>query len=147
MPSGYQDLKNWEVRDALRARWYEFPVSSEERRFLQAQYAELIRLDNDPSAGFIRHHITEYVEARGKLSPLLTDWLLESIPIVPRCAEVKQFDGGEVILQHRPPSVLGKMDLAAEENWSRRYWSCEYRDSSWDRMKDWAYPPVGAIYS
>src|SRR5260370_42049147 len=45
MPSGYQDLKNWEVRDALRARWNKFPVSSEELRFLQAQYAELIRLN------------------------------------------------------------------------------------------------------
>ena len=46
-----------------------------------------MRLDNDPSAGFVRHHVTEYVEAHGKFSQQLTDWLLESVPLMPRCAK------------------------------------------------------------
>jgi hypothetical protein len=116
-------------------------------RLLCAQHNELVRFDNDPSAGFVRHHITEYVEARGKLSPLVTDWLLERILIAPRCAEVKQFDGDEVVVHHRPPSVLADFDAAVEESWFRRYWSSEFPDSSWDRMKNWVWPPIGTIYA
>lgn len=147
VPPNYQDLKNKDVRRALRLQWYEFPISDEDRPLLHTQYAELVRLDNDPSCGFLRHHLTEYVEAHGKLSPLLTDWLLERVPMFPRCAEVKSFDGDELVVHHRPPSVVGEVDCAVEENWSRRYWSIQFRDSSWDRMKDWTWPPVGTVYA
>lgn len=147
MPPNYQDLKNMEVRRALGLRWYEFPIPDENRPFLQTRHAELIRLDNDPSGGFVRHHLTEYVEAHGKLSPLLTDWLLERVPMSPRCGEIKSFDQDEVVVHHWPSSVMGEIDYAVEENWSRRYWSIQFPDSSWDRMKGWTWPPVGSIYA
>jgi hypothetical protein len=147
MPRDYPDLKNREVRRASQIRWYEFPISDEDRSLVRERYANLVRLDDDPSAGFLRHHLTEYVEARGKLSPLLTDWLLAHVPIVPRCAEVIRFDGSDVVVHHRPSSVIGEVDVAIEENWSRRYWSTAYVDSSWDRMTDWKWPPIGTVYA
>jgi hypothetical protein len=40
---------------------------------LGGQCQELARLTDDPSAGFLRFHITEYIEPHGKFSPTLTD--------------------------------------------------------------------------
>ena len=146
MPKTRRDLKHKEVRDALRLRWYEFPVSAEYQPGLRRKHADLVKLEDDPSAGLIRYHITEYVEANGKFSPLLTAWLLERVPILPRCAEVISLDGTDVVVELRPASVLGEVDRVSEENWSRRYWSCEFPDCSWDRMRGWRWPTVGAVY-
>ena len=150
LPRDCRDFKDRELHSVLRSRWYEFPISDEDRALWRERHIELLRLDNDPSAGFIRHHITEYVETNGKLSPRFTEWLLERIPIMPRCAEVMEFDGTEVVVDHRSPSLVGNLDSLAEENeknWSRRYWSTQFLDSSRDRMKNFAVPPVGALYA
>ena len=45
------------------------------RDYLKVKYDDLVRWSDDPSAGFLRFHITEYVEAQRKFSPELTDWL------------------------------------------------------------------------
>lgn len=147
MPDTRRDLKHKEVRDALRLHWYEFPVPAEYQPVLHRKHTDLVRLEDDPSGGLIRYHITEYVEANGKFSSLLTDWLLERVPILPKCEEVISFDGADVVIELRPPSLLGEVDRSSEENWSRRYWSCAFPDSSWDRMTGWTWPPVGVVFA
>jgi hypothetical protein len=147
MPDDWRDLKNRDVRRELRAKWYEFPISDEDRRSVSTRYSDFLRLDDDPSAGFLRHHITEYVEARGKLSPTLTDWLIERVPMMPRCAEVIRSSGSDVEVQHRPPSALRQVDYSVEASWSKRYWSSVFTDCSWNRMTDWQFPPVGTVYA
>ena len=59
-------------RLSLRLRWYGFPISDIDKLWLHPRHAELVRLDNDLSGGFLRHYVTEYVEAHGKFSALLT---------------------------------------------------------------------------
>ncbi len=142
---GHGGLKANDVREALALRWYQFRVTDDDSALLAAQMTELLRLDNDPSAGFIRHHITDYVEECGKFSPELADWLLERIPIMPRCYEVISFEDDQVHMRHLPPSKVGVTDSALERDRSRRYWSTTFQDSSRDRTKDWP-PPIGAIY-
>jgi hypothetical protein len=139
------DLKSDAVRETLAISWYEFPISDPDREYWQPKYQDLVRLNDDPSAGFIRHHITEYVETFGKLSPLLAEWLIERVPMVPRCYLVKGFDGSEVKVRHRPPSALGVDDFSAEAEWSHRYWSNLYPDSSYSRVADWYWPAPGTI--
>jgi hypothetical protein len=87
------------------------------------------------------------VEAKGKLSPTLTNWLLERIPVVPRCSKVNAFDGAEVVVNHEPPSALGVTDFSEEAEWSREYWSNEFQHSSWDRLRNWSWSPVDAIFA
>ena len=68
-----RDLKSEEAKSQLSLTWYEFPISDSDRTYLKGKYVELVRLSDDPSAGFLRFHITEYVEAREKFSTELTD--------------------------------------------------------------------------
>jgi hypothetical protein len=145
MPNNMKDLKDLAVRHALKLIWYEFEITEEERAFLQPKYNELVRLSDDPSAGFLRYHITEYVEAIGKFSQELTEWLLARVPIVPRCFRVKEFDGQEVVLNHAPSSALGDINFVAERCASQRYWSRCYSVSSWQRMTDFKWPEPGVL--
>ena len=50
------------------------------------------------------------------------------------------FEAAEVIVNREPPSAIGVTDFAEEAEWSRKYWSDEFADSSWDRMHDWSWP-------
>ena len=140
-----QDLKSQAAKSQLNVSWYEFLISDLDRAWLRSKHEELVSLSDDPSAGFLRFHITEYVESRGKLSPELTDWLIERVPIAPRCYRVKAFEGKDVIVNHCWASVLAAFDEVAEAEHSRRYWSSTQHESSWDRMKNWAWPPEGSI--
>jgi hypothetical protein len=42
-------------------------------------------------------------------------------------------------------SALPAFDAAVEAERSRRYWSSAHAECSWDRMKDWSWPPAGSI--
>jgi hypothetical protein len=139
------DLKSEAARARLNLSWYEFPISSADRDYLKAKHDDLVRWSDDPSAGFVRFHITEYVEAHGKFSPELTDWLLERVPIAPRCYRVTGFEAGHVVLSHLGSSVLPSYDEAKEAAHSRRYWSSAHGECSWDRMRGWTWPEAGSI--
>ncbi|MGA2595325.1 MAG: FRG domain-containing protein [Bryobacteraceae bacterium] len=139
------DLKSEAARSRLDLTWYEFPVSGDDRDYLKAKRDDLVRWSDDPSAGFVRFHITEYVEAHGKFSPELADWLLERIPIAPRCYRIIGFEAEEVVLSHLGASALPNYDEAKEAVRSRRYWSSAYGECSWDRMKGWVWPQEGSI--
>ncbi|MGA3028081.1 MAG: FRG domain-containing protein [Bryobacteraceae bacterium] len=131
-----QDLKSEAVRSQLNVTWYEFQVSESDRTYFQSKFQGLLGKSDDPSAGFLRFHITEYVEARGKFSATLTDWLVERVPIVPRCYLVKAIEGEEVIVNYRGANVLPAFDEKAEAERSRRYWSSAHHESSGDRLKN-----------
>jgi hypothetical protein len=139
------DLKSDLARSRLGVRWYEFPITAPDRNFLNAEHRKLVEFSDDVSAGFLRFHLTEYVEARGKFSPDLTDWLLDRIPIAPRCYLVKEFDGSEVIVNYRATVALSGFDPDAEATMSRRYWSVAHADKSADRINAWKWPPIGSV--
>ena len=142
MPTSMPDLKSEAARSELNVSWYEFPVRSSDREKFLEHHHELLQINNDPSAAFLRFHITEYVEARGKMSHPLADWLLDRIPIAPRCFRIFSFENGQRILHFLPPShVLGFCE-AEEKEHSRTYWSAD-GVNSFDRMKGWTWPPVG----
>src|SRR5438128_1291173 len=61
------------------------PVNESDRDELAGNYDWLTAIDDDPSSGLLRFHLTEYVEGHGNMSPKVADWLLERIPIAPRC--------------------------------------------------------------
>ncbi len=138
------DLKSQAARLRLNVKWYEFPVLPSDRDHFAATNKELIETSNDPSAGFLRFHITEYVEAFGKFSPALTEWLLEKIPIAPRCYRVQAFEGREVVINYRGADALQSFSNDAEAERSERYWSTAHADRSFDRMKNWISPEVGS---
>lgn len=149
VPRGYEDLKSPRSQRRFSLTWIEFLISGPERDFLRKKYGELMGLANDPSSGFLRHHIIEYVEAKGKLSPTLTDWILKRIPMTPRCYKVHGFEGGDVIITNRPPIEFGPYEEEYEEelerDWTRRYLSSAYPNSSWGRMENWKWPPMETI--
>lgn len=141
-----RDLKSDEARSRLNIRWYEFPVSSRDRAYLKDRYANLVSLSDDPSAGFLRFHITEYVEAKGKFSPALTEWLLKRVPAAPRCYRVKEFEAKDVVVNHCGGRVLPvAFDESTEVGRSRLYWSSAHKERGWDRMKNWSWPGVGSV--
>jgi hypothetical protein len=145
MAAGLTDLKSEAVRSRLNVKWYQFPVSPSDKDYLGGMYHELVKTSDDSSAGFLRHLITEYVEARGKLSPALTEWLLERVPIAPHCYLVRSFEGNEVIVNYRGSNALEAFNEEAEIKHTRRYWSSESPERSWERMRNWVWPPVGQI--
>ena len=95
------DLKSLEARAQLKVEWFEFPVTDADRAFLANAQQKLLNLSDDPSAGFLRFHLTEYVEANGKFSPELTEWFLERVPMAPRCFLVDRFDGTDAVVHYR----------------------------------------------
>jgi hypothetical protein len=145
-PDGIKDLKSAAARSRLGLRWYEFPVSAADHDFFCRKSQELLRWTDDPSAGFLRFHITEFVEARGKFSPGLTDWLLERVPIAPYCYMAETFEGKEVVVYFRSAKDLPAYDDGREREHSRRYWSSAYPDCrSGNGLKHFSWRPVGEI--
>jgi hypothetical protein len=142
---GLNNLKSDAARTRLGLKWYQFPKSDAERVHFRTKKAELLHHGNDESAGFLRLHITEYVEAYGKLSPNLTDWLLRRIPIAARCFMVKAFELPEVVVNFRYTNHLPAFRPDVETLCSLRYWSSAHPDCSFDRMENWKWPEVGAI--
>jgi hypothetical protein len=130
------DLKSEAARSRLDIKWYGFRILSSEREFYEEPYRELLREPNDPSAGFLRLHITEYVEANGKLSPTLTEWLLQKVPIAPYCYLLDSVEGNEAVVYYRGGEALLAFTSEAERECSRRYWSSAFRDRSDERSKD-----------
>ena len=142
MPIHLADLKSAAARSRLNVNWYEFSVTSSDNEELVENYRGLTRVDDDPSAAFLRFHITEYVEGRGKMSEALADWLLERVPIAPRRYRVIRFEAGQPVVRFRPPSDVPDFDASLEKNLSRRYWSGAA--CSRDRMRGWTWPPEGS---
>lgn len=141
----FLDLKSPAARAQLQLQWFEFPITEADRAHLANQQQKLVNISDDPSAGFLRFHLTEYVEASGKFSPELTEWLLERIPIVPRCYRLNQFDKTDVVVNCRGADALPHFDPAIETAYSRRYWSPASPDHSFDRMAARTWPNVGSI--
>jgi hypothetical protein len=141
------DLKSHYAHSQLKLQWFQFSITEREKEIFRPKHEELVNISNDRSAGFIRYNITEYVEAHGKLSPALTQWLLERIPIAPWCAHVRAFEGQEVVLSHDPLLSLPEFDTEKERERSRRYWSQSFPDCSWDRMKGWSWPAVDTVFA
>jgi hypothetical protein len=138
-----QDLKSNSARQQLGIKWYEFKVPPTERQHLKEKHQQLLDCRSDASAGFLRFHITEFVEGQGKLSPTLTALLLNRIQISTQCFLVKEFLGEAVQLNFRGRDVLRGFNESIEIEQSRKYWSSSYADQSFDRMSDWAWPPAG----
>jgi hypothetical protein len=140
------DLKSDAVRSRLNLRWYEFPVLRSDRDYLSGKHEEFVRYSDDPSSGFLRYHITEYVEAHEKFSPELTKWLVERVPVAPYCFLVKRFEGKDVEVKLLGRDALKVFNEDTERESSKRYWSSAHPAAcSWDRMRDWAWPPAGSI--
>ena len=120
----------------------EFLVTDADRAYMANERQKLLNISDDPSAGFLRFHLTEYVEANGKFSPDLTEWLLERVPMAPHCYLVNRFEGTEVVVYYRGYDALPRFDLTVKKASSRRYWSAAWPDGSFDRMKTWTWPPL-----
>jgi hypothetical protein len=145
MPTQMPDLKSAAARARLNVSWFEFPVTEADRRELGANYARLTAVDDDPSSGFLRFHLTEYAERHGKMPPTIADWLLERIPIAPRRFVVREFENDRAVVRFRARNSLPSFDERSEEQHSRQYWSSAYTESSCDRMKGWRWPPRGSL--
>lgn len=144
-PTNLLDLKSPAARAQMQLEWFEFPVTDADRAYLASEQQRLLNLSDDPSAGFLRFHLTEYVEANGKFSPDLTEWLLERVPMAPRCFLVNKFEGTEAVVFYRGYGALPQFDPTVEKASSRRYWSAAWPDGSFDRMATWNWPPAGSI--
>lgn len=141
------DLKSERARAELGLLWFEFPITISDTEFFKPKYDGLLRTGDDPAAGFLRHEITEYVEAKGKFSAALTAFLLKRIPLDPRCYRVQSYEREAVVVNHEPSNSVGVVDSATEQYWSQRYWSQEFPDSSWDRMLNWSPPSIGSVFA
>ena len=139
------DLKSETARSRADLKWYEFPIGPPDRDHFKEMYQELLRESDDASAGFLRLHVTEYVEAFGKLSPTLTEWLLEHVPIAPYCYLVQAYEGKDLVVFHRGSDALPAFNRDAEAEHTRRYWSSAYVDNSFERMNDFVRPAPGVI--
>ena len=145
-PDELIDLKSEAARSRLGIRWYEFPVSSSDRDCLRSTSQELLRWTDDPSAGFLRFHLTEFVEAHGKFSPELTGWLLDRVPIAPYCYVAESFEGRDVVVYFRSAKDLPTYDESAERGHSRRYWSTAHPGCfSGAALRAFSWRPVGKI--
>jgi len=147
MTNRLPDLKSETARSHLGIKWYEFPIAPSDRDRFKATYEELLREPDDPSAGFLRFHITEYVEAFGKFSPTLTEWLIGHVPVAPYCCRVEAYEGKEVVVFYRGSDALPAFNKDAEEEHSRRYWSSAYADHSAERINGLVWPAPGSIFA
>jgi len=139
------DLKSEAARSSLGIKWYEFPILPSDQDFFREKYEKLLRLRDDPSAGFLRLHITEYVEARGKFSPALTGWLLNHVPVAPHCYLVSAFEEKEAVVYYRAADSLPSFSEDRERERTRRYWSLAHSDDSYERVTDFVWQPPGSI--
>lgn len=145
-PHEVNDLKAEAVRKRLNLRWYEFRILPLEKEICEERVRALLRQSDDPSAGFLRYYITRYVEAFQKLSPTLTEWLLEHVVIAPYCCMVAAHEGNEAVVYFRGSECLPRFERDVEIGWSRRYWSEAYDDDSTRRVKGWVMPPPGQVF-
>ena len=145
-PHEINDLKADAVRKRLNIRWYEFRILPPEKELCEARVRGLLRQPDDPSAGFLRYYITRYVEAFQKLSPTLTEWLLEHIVIAPYCCLVAAHEGNESVVYFRGSECLPRFDRDVEIGWSRRYWSEAYDDDSTQRVNECVMAPPGQLF-
>ena len=139
------DLKSEAARSRLNIKWHQFPIAPSDRDHFKVMYQEMLREPDDPSAGFLRFHITEYVEVLGKFSPMLAEWLLEHVPIAPYCYRVEAYEGKEIVVFYRGSEALPAFNKDIEAERSRRYWSSAYDDHSAERMNGFAPPAPGQI--
>jgi len=145
-PDELIDLKSEAARSQLDIRWYEFPVSPSDRDCLRSTCQELLRWTDDPSAGFLRFHLTEFVEAHGKLSPELTDWLLNRVPIAPYFFMAESFEGRDVVVYFRSAKDLPIYNESLERERSQRYWSSAHPECfSGLALKAFSWRPAGDI--
>ena len=144
-PTYLLDLKSPAARAPMQLEWFEFPVTDADRAYFASKQRKLLNISDDPSAGFLRFHLTEYVEANGKFSPDLTEWLLERVPMAPRCFLVDRFEGTEAVVYYRGYDALSRFDPSVEKESSRRYWSAGCTAGSFDSMTTWTWPPAGSI--
>jgi hypothetical protein len=145
-PHDIYDLKSDAAQNRLKIRWYEFRIQPAEKELCELRVHELLRQTDDPSAGFLRYYITRYVEAFQKLSPTLTEWLLEHVVIAPYCCMVAAHEGKETVVYFRGSEYLPKFDRDVEIGWSRRYWSAAYDDDSRRRVEGLVMPPPGQYF-
>jgi hypothetical protein len=145
-PHDICDLKSVAVRNRLNIGWYEFRILPPEKELCESRVQELLRQPDDPSAGFLRYYITRYVEAFQKLSPTLTEWLLEHVVIAPYCCIVAAHEGKEAVVYFRGSECLPKFDRDVEIGWSRRYWSAACGDDSRQRVVGFVMPPPGQYF-
>lgn len=142
-PEGYCDLKSQQARDNLGIRWLEFPVEELERE--ARRFEDLTSVANDPLAGILRRAITDYVESFGKLSPAVVERIQE-VPFTPHCFYLISKDDIDVHARRVSASELGVTFVESDEKErSRRYWSTQYSDDSFDRLKEWRWPEIGAF--
>ncbi len=139
-PSEIDDLKCDRVRNRFGIKWYEFSILPNEREWCKQQTGALLQERNDASGGFVRYWITCYVEAFTKLSPRLTDWLLQHIPIAPYCARVYSHEGKDAVVFFQDAESFSTYNLPAFDRdleilHSRRYWSAAYPDDSRQRVR------------
>jgi hypothetical protein len=139
------DLKSQDALSHLDIKWYEFPILPSDRQYFQKTHKEMLGPRDDPSAGFLRFNITEHVESDGKFSPVLTDWLLNQVPIAPFCYKVDAIEGNETVVYFRASESLPTYDENTEKEHTRRYWSSFYNEDSFDRMSNFVMPAPGSI--
>lgn len=139
------DLKSQAARSRLSIKWFEFPILPSDRDFFREIHQKLIRAQDDPSAGFLRFHITEHVEVDGKFSPALTEWLLGHVEIAPFCYKIDHLEEKETVVYPRAADYLPTFDEHAEKEYTRRYWSSDYEDDSFERMRNFVMPAPGSI--
>jgi FRG domain len=144
-PTELNDLKADAVRSRLNLQWYEFQITPEEKHCSTEKAFELLREPDDVSAGFIRFYITVYVEAFGKLSPALTEWLLDHVVIAPYCCRVRERNEKDAVVTFEASNALPVFDRAVETHWSRRYWSSDFDDRSERRVEGCVVSEPGSL--
>ena len=138
------DLKSRWAQTRLGIKWYEFPITAQDRQQSLERYDKLVSLEDDPTAGLLRHEVIQYVEAFGKLPGDLVTWILERIPIVPRAGRVTGFSHHETLVDHVTPGEI-QFDPKAERDQTLRYLSRDHSDDSRERSQGWVRVEVGNV--
>ena len=139
------DLKSRHAQERWGIRWYEFPITEQDRQISAARYDALISDKDDPTAGILRHHLIEYVENFGKLADDLARWLVNLIPMVPRVYKVGSLSEHGTLVDHVTPNEIGDFDEGRERDQTLRYISTAYPDDSRERVRDWVRLEVGDL--
>jgi hypothetical protein len=141
-----EDLKAESTRQRHGIHWYECMIRAEEKVFCRQQVSELLKENNDVSAGFVRYYITRYVEEFAKLSVPLTEWLLKNVVIAPYCLWVERREEQDAIVYFRAADCLPSFEREIEIECSRRYWSEGCKDDSRERIQGVTPPDPGSVF-
>src|ERR1700733_1759692 len=136
------DLKSPREREELGVKWYEFPITEQDRELGRKRYQELINVRDDPTAALLRYHAIEYVETFGKVPHDLARWIVGKIPMVPRLYRDIELTADEHVVDHVAPAEV-EFDEEVERDCTLRYLSRDYRDDSKERVRDWVRLEVG----